>query len=435
MAADPFAYVKNWHQEREQAGWWHSFELPDGRQIQGVSKLEALRARIAQFPIAQDLRGKRVLDVGTWDGWFAMEMERRGAEVVAIDRWENPRFHEIRELLHSRVEYRRLNVYDLDPERIGRFDIVLFLGVLYHLKHPLLALERVCSVAKDMVAVESLVLKDRHRPGLGVEGHSLMEFYEHEECGGEFDNWVAPTVPCLMGMCRTAGFVRAELNNVHEFGAAVSCYRTWGDAGGIRTGKLELAGVYHADTGGINFQSRSSDDYVSCRVAAGVDLTMDSVQAEVGGYGARPVSVGWADGYQAVNFKLPPGLAPGWHPVRLRTKDAESNSVEIAVDVPAEPERLNVRGVCDAVSWEASRISLRNGFAAVWVEGLPANADRGNVEVAIAGRQQFATFVSGAADGARQVNVQVARYTPMGRHPLQISFGKAAAAVEVEIVP
>jgi tRNA (mo5U34)-methyltransferase len=167
---DAFAYVQTWHQTLEQTGWWHSFELPHGRVIQGVSTLAAQKMRIGQFPIPEDLTGKRVLDVGTWDGWFAMEMERRGAEVLAIDRWENPRFYEIRDLLGSRVDYRQLSVYDLDPNQLGRFDIVLFMGVLYHLKHPLLALERVCSVAKDLVAVESFVLKDRHRPGLGIEG-------------------------------------------------------------------------------------------------------------------------------------------------------------------------------------------------------------------------------------------------------------------------
>lgn len=207
---DQFAHVRDWHERLERTGWWHSFELPDGRFIQGVSTLASQKMRIAQFPIPQDLTGKRVLDVGTWDGWFAMEMERRGAEVVAIDRFENPRFHEIRELTGSLVDYRQLSVYDLDPNQIGRFDVVLFMGVLYHLKHPLLALERVCSVAKDLVAVESFVLRDRYRPGLGVEELPLMEFYENDEFGGEFDNWVAPSVPCLLALCRTAGFAQVE---------------------------------------------------------------------------------------------------------------------------------------------------------------------------------------------------------------------------------
>jgi tRNA (mo5U34)-methyltransferase len=127
---DPYSYVRQWHGQLLSKGWWHSFELPDGSVIEGVNDLAAQKRRLAQYPIPQDLRGKRVLDIGAWDGWFSFEMERRGAEVVAIDRWENPRFYEIRRLLGSKVDYRELDVHDLRPEKIGRFDIVLFLGVL-----------------------------------------------------------------------------------------------------------------------------------------------------------------------------------------------------------------------------------------------------------------------------------------------------------------
>src|SRR5215475_3121430 len=202
---DRFDKVRKWHQQRSEGGWWHSFELPDGSMIQGVCDVPGLKERIDQFPIPSDLIGKRVLDIGTWDGWFSFEMERRGAEVVAIDCWDNPRFHEIHSILNSHVEYREMDVYELSPKRIGKFDIVLFMGVLYHLKHPLLALEKVCSVATELAAVESFVLADRHVDSVPVEKLPLMAFYENDDLGGEFDNWVAPTVPCLLSLCRTAG--------------------------------------------------------------------------------------------------------------------------------------------------------------------------------------------------------------------------------------
>jgi tRNA (mo5U34)-methyltransferase len=434
-----FAYVQTWHQTRDQTGWWHSFELPGGRMIEGVSTLSAQKMRIGQFPIPDDLSGKRVLDVGTWDGWFAMEMERRGAEVVAIDNWENPRFYEIHELLGSRVDYRQLSVYDLNPDQLGRFDIVLFMGVLYHLKHPLLALERVCSVAKDLVAVESFVLKDRHRPGLGVENHPLMEFYENDEFGGQFDNWVAPTVPCLLGFCRTAGFARAELNNVHDYGAAVTCYRTWpGGSASVAPldQNLKLVGAFNTDNGGLNFRSSSSDDYVGCHVAAeGVGLSSNSIQPEVSGYGSQPVFVGLVEGYWRVHFKLPPGLSSGWHQVRLRTPEAVSNSVEIAVDVPLVAESLEIRAVYDAVNWQPFRISLENGFVSIWVYGLPRNADRNNVKVSLAGKRQFTTFAGAPTpDGATQVNARLRGDTPKGKQRLDIRFGAInALPVTVEI--
>jgi tRNA (mo5U34)-methyltransferase len=113
-----------------------------------------LKNRLEQFPIPQSLHGKRVLDIGAWDGWFSFQMERRGAEVLAIDNWDNPRFHQAKAMLHSRVEYRQMDIYELTPQRVGYFDIVLFMGVLYHLKHPLLALERVCALATEMAAVD-----------------------------------------------------------------------------------------------------------------------------------------------------------------------------------------------------------------------------------------------------------------------------------------
>src|SRR6202142_665641 len=179
-------------------GWYHSIELPSGEIIQGLQSIELLKTRLSQFPIPADLRGKRVLDIGTWDGWFAFEMERRGAEVVAIDNWDNPRFREMHARLGSRVDYRQMDMYDLTPERVGRFDIVLFMGVLYHLKHPLLALERVCALTREMAAVDSFVLREDHRPGAQVEQRPIMEFYENDEFGGQTDNWVGPSVPCLL---------------------------------------------------------------------------------------------------------------------------------------------------------------------------------------------------------------------------------------------
>src|ERR1700688_21458 len=125
-------------------GWYHSMELPDGSVIQGLQSIELLRKRLAQFPIPLDLRGKRVLDIGAWDGWFSFEMERRGAEVVAVDVARQKPFLEAKKLLNSKVEYVIEDVCRLNPATLGTFDIVLFLGVLYHSKHPVLALERVC---------------------------------------------------------------------------------------------------------------------------------------------------------------------------------------------------------------------------------------------------------------------------------------------------
>ncbi len=436
--ADPLQYIREWRSRLLKGGWWHSFELPDGSRIEGVSELAAQKMRIAQFPIPQDLSGKRVLDVGAWDGWFSFEMERRGAEVLAIDRFDNPRFRQIHSLLGSRVEYRQLEVYDVSPRTVGYFDIVLFMGVLYHLRHPLLGLERVCSVARDMAAVESFVLTAQHGLSPAQESTNLMRFFEDDDFGGQVDNWVAPTAACLLAMCRSAGFARAELSNQHAFGAAVTCYRDWGSLPGTAAlAAPKLLGAVNPDTYGINFSS-AKDEYVTCHFSApGVELSRETVFPEVDGYGVRPLFVGdLEDAGSLVQFKLPPGLAAGWHEVRLRTAGSHaSDPLRIAVDIESSAGRLEIKGACDSVDWRPFRVSSANGFLSLWVEGLPENADIANVEVRMDGRRQFVNFVGlPDAKGVRQVNVRVAGCA-LGVVEVALGFGKAeSAAVGVEVV-
>jgi tRNA (mo5U34)-methyltransferase len=408
---DPYSYVRQWHGQLLSKGWWHSFELPDGSIIEGVNDLAAQKRRLDQYPIPQDLRGKRVLDIGAWDGWFSFEMERRGAEVLAIDRWENPRFYEIRRLLGSRVDYREMDVYELQPDKVGTFDIVLFLGVLYHVKHPLLALERVCSVAKDMAIVESFVL---HEPG----ERKLLEFFEYDELGGQFDNWFGPTVTTLAALCRTAGFARVEISNVQDYGAAVTCRRKW-DQVALCDAKL-LAAV-HAENFGINFRG-DRDEYVSCCCEG-----QPPPQPTVGEFGVHPIFVGKMDaGYWQVNFMLPPGLPPGWHPVRL----GNSNALELAVDVPLDVRELRIDTVCDAVSWDKGRMSLANLFLSTWVEGLPKNADVHNVKAYLDGQRQPVTYVGAGGQVNFRVSIGIA-----GAHEVTVGCGPVLSnPVPVEFV-
>lgn len=321
--AQPFEYVRQWDEEREKKGWWHSFELPDGSRIDGVCSLESLKHRLAQFPIPPDLRGKRVLDIGTWDGFFAFEMERRGADVVAIDNWDNPRFHEMRALLGSRVEYRQLDMYELTPERIGQFHIVLFMGVLYHLKHPLLALERVCALTTEMAAVDSFVLREEHRPGEGLAGRCVMEFFETTEFGGQTDNWVGPSLPCLLAFCRTAGFARVEVQSVIEHSACVACYRHWQPPARHAPEGPRLIAAYHHRNFGPRFDPHR-DEYVTAEFeSSDPSLTLDDLKPEVGGLGVRPINLVKMDAARmSLNFKLPPGLPRGSHEVRLRLRDS-----------------------------------------------------------------------------------------------------------------
>src|ERR1700674_5735838 len=101
---------------------YHSLELADGTVIPGLIGIDALKTRIESFPIPADLRGRRVLDVGAASGWNSFEMERRGAEVMAIDCVQYDELPIARELLESRVDYRIADVTELGPETHGTFD-------------------------------------------------------------------------------------------------------------------------------------------------------------------------------------------------------------------------------------------------------------------------------------------------------------------------
>ena len=127
--------------------WRHRISLPDGTVTPGVQDSPALLKRL-QLP--EDLSGKTVLDIGCSDGFYSFECERRGASrVLAVDNYSSPLidspsgFHMAHALLHSKVEFRQADLFSLNPDKDGCFDIVLFLGVLYHLRHPLLGLESI----------------------------------------------------------------------------------------------------------------------------------------------------------------------------------------------------------------------------------------------------------------------------------------------------
>lgn len=116
------------------------------------------RRRLRLFALP-DLTGKSVLDIGAWDGYFSFELERRGAKrVLAVDVWDEgslQAFLFARDMMKSNVEYLHIDAHDLSPATVGTFDIVLCAGLLYHLRHPLLGLERIRSVTKERLILET----------------------------------------------------------------------------------------------------------------------------------------------------------------------------------------------------------------------------------------------------------------------------------------
>lgn len=402
--------------------WWHSFLFPSGECVIGARSPEDLSSHLAQFQIPADLKGKRVLDIGTWDGWFSFEMERRGAEVVAVDCWDNPSFRYAHEQFGSHVQYVVRDIYELTPRDLGYFDIVLFFGVLYHLKHPLLALEKVCALAADVVYIESYVL-DETLAGAVNTKRSLMEFYETDGLQGQSDNWIAPNARCLLDLCRTAGFARVSLKNVIKHRAYVTCYRRWRptDASSSQPVPI-LTKVAHNANYGINFCSHR-DEYVSCWFRTlEPGLARNNVLPSVGPFGAVPLTIELKerDLWQA-NFKLPPGLGPGFHDVQVRLKaSVPSNPLQIAIDIDPEPTDLSIIGVADGRTWEPDTIRLApDGVLSVWVKGLPSNADINNTDVFIDSTRLIVADVLTSSEST-QVNALIPEAFPAGPKQLQI---------------
>jgi tRNA (mo5U34)-methyltransferase len=185
--------------------WYHTIDLGGGVVTRGVDDSPL---RLARVQLPESLHGKTVLDIGAWDGFFSFECERRGAaRVVAADHFSwhgtgwgtKAGFTLAREALGSRVEDIDVDVMDLGPERVGTFDVVLLLGVLYHLRHPFLALERVASVTRDYLILETVVdLVGFRRPA--------MAFYPGRELNNDPTNWWGPNIPAVVGMLESLGF-------------------------------------------------------------------------------------------------------------------------------------------------------------------------------------------------------------------------------------
>lgn len=129
--------------------WYHSFELRPGIVSPGQIAFDAV-AVLDGLEVPGDLRGKRVLDIGAWDGPITFEMERRGADASALDIQDPTRvgFAVARRVMGSRAVHYQGSVYALPENELSELDHIVFRGVYYHLKHPLLAFERIAGALK-----------------------------------------------------------------------------------------------------------------------------------------------------------------------------------------------------------------------------------------------------------------------------------------------
>jgi tRNA (mo5U34)-methyltransferase len=212
--------------------WYHTIELPNGIVTPGYFDHRDLLPR---YNLPERLDGLRVLDVATFDGYWAFEFERRGAaEVVALDVREKreidlpPRtraamseadlsfafgkgFALAREALASKVQPLHCNVYDLSPERAGMFDLVHVGDLLLHLRDPVAALTAIRSVCRGQAILSDVIFPDLDR---GTGGVPLVQYQ-----GGRGQNiWWRLGSEALRAMIEDAGFERVEETARFKYG-------------------------------------------------------------------------------------------------------------------------------------------------------------------------------------------------------------------------
>jgi tRNA (mo5U34)-methyltransferase len=215
--------VEQIRQRVEELGdWFHNLDLGGVRTAPDHFLGDYPQIKWQQFSAAlpEDLRGKSVLDVGCNAGFYSIQMKRRGADrVVAIDTDEKylaqARF--AAKVSNADIEFRNLSVYRV-AELHEQFDLVLFMGVLYHLRHPLLALDLLHEhVVGDLLVAQSLLRGSKAIMNLPADFPFWEEeVFEHDEFprmyfvekrfANDPTNWWIPNRACFEAMLRSAGF-------------------------------------------------------------------------------------------------------------------------------------------------------------------------------------------------------------------------------------
>jgi tRNA (mo5U34)-methyltransferase len=199
----------------KQQPWYHTLELAPGHVTPGWFDL---RDSVGRYGLPADMTGMRALEVGTWDGFWAFEMEKRGAEVVALDLdderdldWpprrrpatfpDTPRgdgFRLAKEILGSSVERVNCSIYHATPEELGTFDVVFCGSVLIHLRDQLLAYERMAGLCRGLC-----ISAEEYSRSAGLSPWAMSRYHADRESAVVF--WM-PSRKTWKRMMWTAGF-------------------------------------------------------------------------------------------------------------------------------------------------------------------------------------------------------------------------------------
>jgi len=248
----PNATSRNAKTIAELGPWFHNIHLPDGTQTapdHALGDFPRFKWQEIAPSIPEDLNGWTALDIGCNAGFYSLELARRGAQVTGID--VDPHYLAQAEWaaqqcgLGDRVQYRQAQVYDLACEP-KKYDLVIFMGVLYHLRYPMLGLDIVCQRVNRLLVFQSLTLPGGEQEmkvpeDMGMHNRDAMQepswpkmaFIEHRFYNDP-TNWWAPNEAAMQAMLRSAGMRVLERITHETFLAepnpdAPSSINTWNE--------------------------------------------------------------------------------------------------------------------------------------------------------------------------------------------------------------
>ncbi|HEX8284688.1 MAG TPA: DUF1698 domain-containing protein [Pyrinomonadaceae bacterium] len=344
--------------------WFHCIDLGGGLMTKTVSAVgepvehprptwEKVRAALPA-----DFNSLSVLDVGCNAGFYAVELKRRGAaRVLGVDSQRNlvRQAAFVRDALGLDIEYRRMSVYDLDPRALGQFDVTLALGLVYHCKHLVLALEKLFAVTRGLLVLETAIYPPEHSPGsfaYEVGGlrpvlHPLAYVENPGEAKEAIYNWFLPGVEALTALLKNVGFDEVEVFPATQSDRAIFACRKrepYPDSRWIGYLAAKLAVEEGPSLCGpeevLTFRVRAENTGLA-RWLRGDDTgtqegSVHLVAHVFGAEGEEPLSWYHAGAY------LPGDVQPG-----------ESAEIEIAMRAPAEPGRyrLEFDMVSEHLAW------------------------------------------------------------------------------------
>ena len=341
--------------------WFHRIDLGDGI----FTKTESVMGEPVDHPretweviqrcLPADLTGKSVLDVGCNGGFYCVETKRRGARrVLGVD---GQRQHVrqalfVRKVLGLDLEFRRFSVYDLDPATVGLFDITLALGLVYHLKHLVLALERLYDVTRELLIVETAIIPPEQTPPSFVQPlgeirqtlHPIFYADNPPEAKEQVYNWFLPSPDALRAVLINTGFEEVAIASIVRDRAVLVCRKR--SSGASRTVHDYIATLAFAAARPaifqpgehVNFKVRATNSGVARWPAVGAPETKGIVRLGAHLLSANEEEVEW-DAGRAI---LPRDLEPG-----------ESAEIEFVFRAPNDPGNYIIEFdmVAEHVTW------------------------------------------------------------------------------------